>query len=158
MIMQSVSKEMVPLVQKLGLQAHMRKDIILVQVVRDFSEDLVSNGEEGKSSQLRASSGDILVVLRLGHQGWNFGKVVMDRSGTRYFQKDLNTGWGAEGWFPSSYAASVHEIHHWRSKNVRVQQDVHGEKTTVTELPSGDVLYRGPKEPCVVHWFAPTSS
>eukprot|EP00960_Hanusia_phi_P048662 759076-Hanusia_phi.AAC.6 len=106
MIMQSISKEMTPLVQVTARRHTVSERT--VKVLRDFVEEQGTVDEATKSSQLRVSSGDIVVVLRLGLQGWNFGKLAMDSAGTRYFQKDINTGWGAEGWFPSSYAVSIH--------------------------------------------------
>jgi hypothetical protein len=40
-------------------------------------------------------------------QGWNFGKVILDNSGTKFWNDNPNQGWGAEGWYPATFALPV---------------------------------------------------
>jgi len=40
-------------------------------------------------------------------QGWNFGKVILDNSGTKFWNDNPNQGWGAEGWYPATFAIPV---------------------------------------------------
>ena len=80
--------------------------------------------------------------------------VVMDHSGKRFCKEhDAANGWGAQGWFPATYAVPVEELALWRGKLLRLEEPAPDGTIAVHDMGSGNLFFAGPPNSFDVRWL-----
>ena len=80
--------------------------------------------------------------------------VVMDQRGKRFCKDDdVGNGWGAQGWFPATYAVPVQELAMWRGNLLRLEEPSSDGTIVVHDMSAGSHFFSGPPNSFSVHWY-----
>lgn len=79
--------------------------------------------------------------------------IVMDQSKRFCKDDDVANCWGAQGWFPATYAVPVQELAMWRGSVLRLEEPSSDGTIAVHDMGAGSLFFRGIPNSFSVRWY-----